>query len=297
MQEGAVKSLQKPLIRSAVWGLIAGVITVAAFLATLNGFSHLTGFQAGWIALAGLASALYTGYSTLSASKSAATINQVGITVTEIDVRDKNLAIALIAKVFSMCSAQLVQVFSEPGAFDSAVDGSLDALQVALCRCHGLESSRVRVSLIMQARPGPLSGNGSAPAAGIMVRSSPQSNVPAFDFEDQAIRKQLEVVMSRQWPYEEGWLWDGLDGRPSRREHHVLSPSEREVCSYIRVGVPSVGVLCVDCSDDDSRLIVADRELAFAFANLLAVSGTASPALPTDLHALSPERQNDEEAI
>jgi len=284
------------LVKSAAWGLVAGVITVAACFATLNGFSHLTGFQVGWIALAGLASISYTGFSAVAASRSAATIDRVSLTVTDIDQRDKNQTMALLAKVFSMCHADLVRMLAEPDWLDEVLDGPLAALQIALCRCHGLDESRIRVSLVMHATAGLQGHNGSPTQADYSVRSVSGNHMPRFDFADQDISEQFLAVMSRRHPYKQGWLWDGLDGTAARLEYHVLSPTEREFSSYIRVGVPGLGVLCVDCSDDKFRLVTADCQLALAFADVLAIPGKVKLPLAAQLPAAQPVLRNREEA-
>lgn len=258
---------------SAAWGLVAGVITVAACLVPLGGFSQLSRFQSGWLAVAGLASTFFTGYTVFAAARSAAVVDRVDGTVTEIDLREKNQAIALMAKVFSMSVAGLVRVFAEPDLFDSVIDSSLAALHIALCRCHGLDENRIRVSLIIQSGTGYPELNGATSVAAMTIRTVPGDQAPRFDFTDHAITDQMHAVMSRRHPYQSGWLWDGFDGSPARREYHVLSPAERDVCSYIRVGVPGLGVLCVDSTDDVCRLVVADRELALAFADVLAIPG------------------------
>ena len=283
------------MVKSAAWGLVAGIITIAACLVPLNGFAHLSAFQVGWIAAAALASMAFTGYSTHATVNSAAAISRLDLTVTEIDLRAKNQAIALLAKVFSMCSTELVRVFAEPGLFDSVVDNSLTALHIAICRCHGLDESRVRVSLIIQPSPAGPELNGSPRHPDLRVRSVPGSRAPRFDFADDGIAEQLQAVMSRRHPYQNGWLWDGLDGSPARGEYHVLSP-ERDICSYIRVGIPDVGVLCVDCSDEISRLVVADRELVLAFADVLAIPGRAKVPLATPLPVMNPALRHREEA-
>lgn len=283
------------LVKASAWGLIAGIITLAAALVPLGGFSDLSGFQDGWITLGCVASMAFTGYSTHAAAKYAAVMHRVDLTVTDIDLRAKNQAIALLAKVFSMCSTQLVRVFAEPELFDSVIDSCLAALQIAICRCHGLDENRVRVSLIVYRRPAQPDHNGALGAPNLSVRSVPASQGPRFDFGDRAITEQVHAVMSRRHPYQNGWLWDGLDGSPARDEYHVLSP-EREVRSYIRVGIPDLGVLCVDSSDNGSRLVVADRELALAFADVLAIPGTTKFPQAARLAAVNPGLQGMQEA-
>lgn len=267
------KSGTRLLVMSAAWGVVAGLITVAACLVPLGGLSHLSGFQAGWLALAGAASLAFTGYTVFATAKSASIVNRVDLAVTDLDLRAKNQAIALLAKVFSMCAGELVRVFAEPEIFDSVIDSSLAALHIAICRCHGLDENRLRVSVILQSGPVRPEYNGWAAGSDIKVRSVPDNQLPRFDFTDHGIPDEIQAVMSRRHPYQNGWLWDGLDGSPSRREYHVLSPGDRDVCSYIRVGIPGLGVLCVDSADDASRLVVADRELALAFADVLAIPG------------------------
>ncbi len=121
--------------------------------------------------------------------KSAVIIDRVDLTVTDLDMRSNNQAIALLARVFSMCSNELVRVFAEPDLF------------------------------------------------------------------------------------------------------------EPEVCSYIRVGIPGMGVLCVDSTDAAARLVVADRELALAFADVLAMPGRVKLLTFALLPAGSRELRNREEAV
>jgi len=278
---------RQSLVRSAAWGLVAGIITVAACFATLGGFAHLSGFQVGWITLAGIASTSYTGYSALAAAKSAATISQVSVAVADIDSRAKDKTIALLSKVVSMWSDNLVQLFSKPDQFDSVVDGPLEALRMALCQSHGVGESRMRVSFISFATSGDPRIGGSPPHPEISVRCAPANQMLRYDFASQDIKEQLHAVMSRRHPYHVGWLFDGLNGTATRAEYHVLAPPEREFTSYIRVGVPGLGVLCVDCSDP-SQLVVADRELALAFADILAIPGRVGCPLGTQLPAVNP---------
>ena len=57
-----------------------------------------------------------------------------------------------------------------------------------------------------------------------------------------------------------------------------------------------MGVLCVDCSDEISRLVVADRELVLAFADVLAIPGRAKVPLATPLPVMNPALRHREEA-
>lgn len=252
--------------------MVAGIITVAAVFATLGGFADLDGFQVGWITLAGVVSTLYTAGSAYASAKSAATIARVGVVVDDIDSRAKDKTIALLSKVFSMWGDALVRMLDKSEQFDSEVDGLLEALRMALSQSHGVADNRLRVCLIICARPRDL----DSPALEPSIRSMPANRMPKYDFASEALKEQLHAVMSRRHPYYEGWLWDGLDGTATRGEFHVVPPPEREFTSYIRVGVPGCGVLCVD-SSDSSRLVVADRELALSFANILAIPNRVNP--------------------
>jgi len=153
-------------------------------------------------------------------------------------------------------------------------------LREAICRCHQWDGNTVRVSLIIDASAAQLGDGSSLLGRNIEVRSIPPNSPLQFDFTDKHIRKQLAALMERQYPFEEGWLWDGLDQSISGRGTRPLPPAAQDLCSYIRVGVPGVGVLCVDSSDENSRLMVEDRTLALAFADLLAI-----PAKLTYFHA------------
>ena len=252
---------------SVIWGLIAVVITLAAFFATLQGFSHLTGFQIAWIALAGVAAMAYTAYCAFSAAKASATIDQVDQTVADLDTRAKNQEIALIAHTFSILSTVWRRLLDEHAFFEKAVDILIDALHIAIWQCHGLDQRKIRVSLI-QVKPGEPTSLGILSDPDVTIRSAPRTNVPELDSTDE-IREELRAVMSRSHPYHHGWLWDDRD--PPRAEYHVLAPKERGFSSYIRVGVPGVGVICIESSDHAGHLGPEDRDLALAFGNMLAI--------------------------
>lgn len=255
------------IAKSCTWGAVAAIITVAAFFATLDGFSHLTGFQAGWIALAALASMTLTSVSAFSAAKSAVTIDQVDHTVTGLDANAKDKTIALVAHIFSQLSRMSRRIFDEPDVFGGAIDEALATLHAAICRCHELDEKKIRVSLLMQAAPGALGAAGTT-FNGMMVRCPSRDDPPKFNFADREFMDEFQVVMQRSRPYHRGWLWDGCG--PSRPEYHILAPGERKFSSYVRVGIPDLGVLCVESSDNAIPLAPADRELTLAFADMLA---------------------------
>lgn len=269
---------RRPHVLAAGAGLLAGLITIGGCFAALGRFSNITGFQVGWISAAGVTSVVLTIFSTFVAARSAAQIDRVDVTLTQMDVRAKNHLIALLAKVFSMSSSALAMATGGPEQFAAAVDKSLTALQTAIVHCHGLDDSRVRVCLISVSRTGEPQSNGQVSEPEVTTRSVPGDRMPQFDFADQDIYEQFEAVMARRHPYRNGWIWDGFDGHPARGEFHVLSPAEREYTSYIRVGIPGMGVLCVDCSDDVLRLAIADRELTLAFADMIGFHGRSASA-------------------
>jgi hypothetical protein len=281
------------IAKSSAWGAVAAIITVAAFFATLDGFSHLTGFQAGWIALAGLASMIFTSVSAFSAAKSATTIDQVDHTVSGLDSYAKDKTIALVAHIFSELSRMSRRIFDESDAFGAAIDEALETLHAAICRCHELDEKKIRVSLLMQAAPG-APGAADTDVNGVKVRCPSRSDHPEFNFADRELMDEFQIVMRRRRPYHRGWLWDGCG--PSRPEYHILAPREREFSSYIRVGIPDLGVLCVESSDNAIPLAPADRELALAFADMLAIWRKAELLLALQTPAADFSLKNSEEA-
>ena len=84
------------------------------------------------------------------------------------------------------------------------------------------------------------------------------------------------ILMSRQHPYEHGWLRCPDDGLPAGPQGHILPPEDSSVVSYIRVGIPHVGVLLV-CSWE-TPLSAAGRRLTAAFADILALPYNAQAA-------------------
>jgi hypothetical protein len=256
----------------AVWSVVSGGITAVACFIGFAASSHLSRTEVvGVIALAGVLSALFGGYGVFVALKSDQTLRQVDEKVDGIELAVKNKAVALVAHIFSVCSAQIMQIFTEPHLFDSAVDYTLAQLREAICRCHHWDGNTVRVSLIINASVAQPGDGSLLPEQNVAVRSIPSNSSLQFDFTNEHVREQLAVLMDRKYPFEGGWLWDSLDQSISGRETRPLPPAAQDLCSYIRVGVPGVGVLCVDSSDENSRLMVEDRILALAFADLLAI--------------------------
>jgi hypothetical protein len=280
-------SAKRLYVRSAPFVLIAGLITAAAGLGSLSWGGKISVYQIPLIALACLASIVYASYVTFSGVLTASKVDHVDITVTGIATGDKNKAIALLAKVFSLYIIEVVNVLDEPERLVPLIDSSLATLHTTICRCHGIDDDMIKVSLVSFVPLMPAARLGDEPHDILPVRCYPKNRPPRIELNEE-ISEQMHAVMSRRHPYRNGWLKSKEDGSPSRMEYDVLAPGDVEVASYIRVGIPHLGVLCVDCSDLATPLSVADRELVLAFADILN-SPAMAKVTPVATHAIIPD--------
>lgn len=274
-------------IKSVLVGLIAGLITTGAGLGGLNWAARINSLQVLWIVVAGLASVAYTALIALGSARTDRKIDHVDVTVTDMAAGDKNKAVALLAKVFSLHTAELVGVLGDPARLPMFIDTSLATLHYTICQCRGIDEDKLRVFLISGLALVSFNGQ-TADVAGdsLVIQAYPHHRRPTIELNDPT-REQLYAVMSRRYPYLNGWLRSKEDGSPRRGEYDVLPPGEIEITSYIRVGIPQFGVLCVDSSDDSVLLSIADRELAAAFADIL-TSPPMTKIIPVALHPASP---------
>lgn len=267
-------------------GLIGGFITLAAGLAGIGRGQYLNSIQDGWIVLAAVASSAYTSFRLLTTARAArketSAIGSVGSKMDEasevldrIDTRDRDSTLVLLARILTICTEQAVRVVYDPALFHVLVQISLECLHTALARSHGTDGAGLRVA-VLSYRP---MANAVTPSQELICYPDDGKLrlEPAEEIADHA-----GILMSRRHPYENGWLRCPDDGIPPGPEGHILRPGDRGVESYIRVGIPHVGVLLVDSWD--LPLSVAERMLTVAFADVLALPysmrAAAAPAIP-----------------
>jgi len=273
------RSGQISYLRCAAWSFVAAAITAAAGLAGLNWNARVGELQIIWISVASFASLVYAIYLALSNARTSEKIDYLDVTLTGIAAGDKNKAIALLAKAFSLYVAQVVGVLDKPDDFVSLVDTSLSTLHYVICRCHGTDDDKLKVFFFSYESMESRAPENQEVGSYLQVRSYPPDRRNRVRL-DELIQEQMDAVMSRRYPYGSGWLKSRKDGSPARDEYEVLPPREAEISSYIRVGIPQIGVICVDSSDDAAPLSVADRELALTFADIL-MSPAMIRILPT----------------
>jgi hypothetical protein len=258
--------------KTALWGAASGVISVMAYVIGIAQSSHVSALAVGSIiAVVSVLSAFSGGYPVRLALKSERTLKEVGKGVGHLEntaEQDKARAVALVAYVFYECVTQIEQALTEPSRFNSAAEDILAGLCGAICHHHRWGGHEVRASLIIDASAAQL--NNGTQASG--KHSVPSDSPLRFDFTDKEVNEQFAQVMDRRYPFKRGCLWDGHYQSTSDGETRPLPPPGSSEISYIRVGVPGIGVLCVDSSDKDSRLVVADRTLALAVADLLSIT-------------------------
>ena len=266
------------MLRTIAWGSIAGAITLAAGLASLTKRPTI-GFQLGWIVLAGLGSILYTAYRVRAATKESAEINAVGSKIdfasevlSRLDTRDSESTLALLAGILAICTEQTVMVAAAPELFNVLVQTCLECLHTAITRSHATNSANVRIAAL-RCRSAADASNRNAAQDLICYPGDRKLEIdPTGEAAGHA-----NILMSRQHPYENGWLRYPDDGLPGGPEGHILPPRDSGVVSYIRVGIPRVGVLLVDSWE--TPLSLAGRRLAVAFADILALPHGAPPAV------------------
>jgi len=252
---------------------MAAAITAAAGLAGVNWEAGVNGLQIIWISVASCTSLIYAVYLALGNARTSSKIDYLDVTVTGIATGDKNKAIALLAKAFSLYVAEVVSVLDKPADFVGLIDTSLSTLHYVICRCHGTDDDKLKVFLFSYEPMESRSPEGQDVGSYLQVRSYPPNRRNRVRL-DELVQEQMDAVMSRRYPYGSGWLKSRKDGSPARDEYEVLPPREADISSYIRVGIPQIGVICVDSSDDGAPLSVADRELALTFADILMAPAT-----------------------
>jgi hypothetical protein len=278
------RSGRQSLLKTIAWGSIAGFITLAAGLASLGGNAPVSGLHLGWIVLAGGGSILYTSYWLRAATKESSEIDTVGSNVDRasevlgrLDTRDNDSTLVLLGNILAICTEQAVMVAASPDLFNVLIQTCLECLHTSITRSHATDSANVRVAA--------LSGQ---QATGPGIQSADQDLI--YYPRDRKLEVDLtgvaaehaNILMSRQHPYENGWLRYPDDGIPAGPEGHILPPADSGVVSYIRVGIPHVGVLLVDSWE--TPLSVAARRLTTAFADVLALpyrpAATAGQTVP-----------------
>ncbi len=279
------RSEARSLLNTIGWGSIAGIITLAAGLASLDDNSPLSHFRVGWIVLAGVGSVLYTSYWLRAAAQESSEIDTVGSKVEvasevlgRLDTRDNDSTLVLLAGILAICTQQAVMVAAAPELFNILVQTCLESLHTAMTRSHFSDAANMRVAVLS----GRLAAPAGGPGGGQGLIYYPKDRKLEIEMTGAAA-DHATILMSRQHPYEDGWLRCTGDGLSAGPEGHVLRPADSSVVSYIRVGIPHVGVLLVDSWQ--APLSVAGRRLATAFADILALpygaeraAGQAVPA-------------------
>jgi hypothetical protein len=259
------------------WGSIAGAITLAAGLASLDK-SPVIGLRLGWIVLAGAGSILYTSYRLRAAAKEFTEIDAVGSKVdiasevlSRLDTRDNDSTLVLLATILAICTEQAVMVAAAPELFNVLAQTCLECLHTAITRSHATDGANVRVAVLSCQQGAKVSSRN----AGQDLICYPKDRKLEIELAGEAA-DHANILMSRQHPYENGWLRYPDDGLPAGPQGHILALQDSSVVSYIRVGIPRVGVILVDSWE--TPLSVAARRLTAAFADILALPYGAEAA-------------------
>jgi hypothetical protein len=272
------RSEGRSFLSTIAWGSIAGAITLAAGLAGLGGNSPVGGFRLGWITLGAAGSVLYTSYWLRAAAKETTEIDAMGSKVDvasevlgRLDSRENDSTLVLLASILAICTEQAVMAASAPELFNVLVQTCLECLHTAITRSHATDGANVRVAVLSCQQGAKVSSR----TAGQDLIYYPRDRKLEIDLAGEAA-DHANILMSRQHPYEHGWLRCPDDGLPAGPQGHILPPEDSSVVSYIRVGIPHVGVLLV-CSWE-TPLSVAGRRLTAAFADILALPYNAQAA-------------------
>jgi hypothetical protein len=274
--------------RAIAPALISGFITLSAGLAALSWDARVNRIQVTWIILAAGSAALFTGYrlvtATRAASIEAAEISAVSSKVDDasevlsrIDARGRDSTLVLLARIMTICTEQAVSAAYELDLFNALVQSSMECLYMAIAYTYGTDCRDLRVA-VLTCQQNDTAGRLTGTQDLVYYPDDHGAQIkPTEETMDHAA-----ILMSRRHPYENGWLRYSGDGLPVGPEGHILPPQDDSVVSYIRVGIPQVGVLLVDSWD--ISLSVAERRLTAAFADVLALPYSAKrrsvPAVP-----------------
>ena len=272
------------------WGVAGGFITLAAGLAGLSWGERLNRTQIVLVVVASALSAIYSTYFLLKARRSDRKLDAVGVQVdnvgtqitgntevlTRIDARDHDSTLVLLGGILKICTEEAVRVAIGTSSYDVLVQKSVESLHATLMRGHGTDATSLRVGVLLYEQHSRL--NGQHPAAKVICY--PKERGLEIVLTDEAA-DHVAILMSRRHPYQNGWHRWTNDGVQPGPEGHILQPEDRNIVSYIRVGIPGIGVLLVDSWEKPCS--IAERRFAVAVADVLGLPYQRSAALPIDV--------------
>lgn len=270
-------------ISALVWGLAAGFIALAAGLGSITLGTDASLMQLRWVAVASILAAMVT---TIKAgldseserrrrrhdeqtNKSLVTVDDrlgsVDNMLSRLELQRIELARVVVGEILARTAGVAAAVLKDPILYEAKLGEALEALHYAIVRPRSTGDDRVRVAFICATVP----EDGSDPRILTVLHCVPESRQLKLRPSEE-LYEQFLAIQSRRYPFALGYLHHRSIEMMGRNDPPPLAPPEADVVSFLRVGLPELGVLWID-SWDSEPLDVADKANVVSYTEILSL--------------------------